>query len=98
MDLLLLTNDWATLVRDFKDSEREFNIEAHQSEQLARAILHFIRYTRLRQYTLFEQQRGEEFEKLVSILEAKGFDKEAIKRFLDNEELWKLTLELGTHV
>ena len=98
MDLLLLTNHWAELVRDFKDSEKEFNIEAHQSEQLARAILRFIRYTRLRQFNLFSQQRGEEFEKMVSLTEEKGFDKEAIKRFLENEEMWKLTLELGTHV
>lgn len=86
---------WAQLVRDFKDREKTYDIEPRDSELLAMAVVDFIQVTPIRQWNLFVQKRGEEFDKLMAKLEAKGFDSEAIQRYLDEEELWKVTLELG---
>ena len=92
----MLMDHWAGLVRDFKDKEREeHDIGAYSSEQLARRILEYIRYTRFRQYNLFTQQRGEEFENMLKKLADLEFKPEAVARFLETEELWKTTLEMG---
>lgn len=91
----LLMDHWAQLVRDFKDREKAYDIEPRDSELLAMAIVDFIQVTAIRQWNLFVQKRGEEFDKLMAKLEAKGFDSEAVQRYLDEEELWKVTLELG---
>ena len=95
MDYYLLMNHWAELVRDFKDSEKQYDIEAYDTEMMSRVILDFIRHTRIRQWVLFSQQRGEEFEKMMAILEEKGYDLTSAQRFLENEDLWKATLEMG---
>lgn len=92
----LLLDHWAQLVRDFKDSEKSYGIEPRDSELLAMAIVDFIETTRIRQWNLFVQKRGEDFDKLMGKLEAKGFDQEAIQRYLEEEELWRVTLELGS--
>lgn len=86
---------WAHLVRDFKDREKAYDIEPRDSELLAMAIVDFIQGTPIRQWNLFVQKRGEDFDKLLAKLEAKGFDAEAIQRYLEEDELWKVTLELG---
>lgn len=95
MEYYLLLDHWGHLVRDFKDSEKAYDIDAYDTEQLTRDILTYIRMTRIRQWTLFVQQRGEEFDKMLAVLEEKGHDLTAARRFLENEELWKVTLELG---
>ena len=95
MDYYLLMNHWAELVRAFKDSEKEFGIDAYETERLAREILDYIRYKRIRQWTLFVQKRGEEFEKMMEMLYEMEYDIKAAQRFLENEELWKVTLEMG---
>ena len=89
-----MLDHWAYLVRDFKDSEREFGISAYDSERLARAILNHLRYTRIRQYNLFMQKRGEDYEKMLEKLGSE-FSLEAIQRFVETEELWTTTLEMG---
>ena len=86
---------WAQLVRDFKDSEKAYDMEPRDSELLAMAIVDYIQVTPIRQWNLFVQKRGEDFDKLMGKLEAKGFDSGAIQRYLAEEELWKVTLELG---
>ena len=91
----LLMDHWAQLVRAFKDSERQYGIELRDSELLAMAIVDYIQVTPIRQWNLFVQKRGEDFDKLMAKLEAKGFDSEAVQRYLSEEELWKVTLELG---
>ena len=93
----LLLDYWAQLVRDFKDSEKEYGIEPRDSELLAMAIVVGIQSTPSRQWNLFVQQRGEEFDALMAKLEAKGFEAEAVQRYLAEEALWKGTLELGSH-
>jgi hypothetical protein len=95
MDYYLMMEHWAGLVRDFKDSEKEYEIDAYETEQMARDILDFIRYTRIRQWTLFVQKRGEEFEKMLAVLDEKQYDLKAVHRFLENEELWTVTIEMG---
>lgn len=85
---------WSQHVQDFKDSEDKEGITKYDAEQLVMSTLRFVRYTRIRQYNLFSQQRGEEFEKMVEWLRG-SYDKNSIQRFLDNDELWKITLELG---
>lgn len=92
----LLLDYWAQLVRDFKDSEKAYGIEPRDSELLAMAVVDWIQTTPIRQWNLFVQKRGEEFDTLMAKLEAKGFDPEAVQRFLETEELWKGTLELGS--
>lgn len=94
MEYYILLDHWAYLVRDFKDSEREFGISAYDSERLARAILNHLRYTRIRQYNLFMQKRGEDYEKMLEKLGSE-FSLEAIQRFVETEELWTTTLEMG---
>lgn len=93
----LLLDHWAQLVRDFKDSEKQYDIEPRDSELLAMAIVDWIQVTPIRQWNLFVQKRGEDFDKLRAKLEAKGFDDQAVQRFLEEDELWKVSLELGSH-
>ena len=95
MNTYLLLDHWARLVNDFKDSEKAYDQEGYTSEQLARAILDYSRFTRFRQWTLYVQQRGKEFEDLLLRLEKEGHSLEAAKRFLEEEELWKTTIELA---
>lgn len=92
----LLLDHWAQLVRDFKDSEKAYEIEPRDSELLAMAIVDWIQSTPIRQWNLFVQKRGEDFDKFRAKLEAKGFDDQAVQRFLEEDELWKVTLELGS--
>jgi hypothetical protein len=92
----LLVDHWAQLVRDFKDREKTYAIEPRDSELLAMAIVDWIQITPIRQWNLFVQKRGEEMDRLRAKLEAKGFDQQAVERFLDDEELWRVTLELGS--
>ena len=92
----LLLDHWAQLVRDFKDSEKQYEIEPRDSELLAMAIVDWIQVTPIRQWNLFVQKRGEDFDKLRAKLEAKGFDDQAVQRFLEEDELWKVSLELGS--
>jgi len=97
MQRYLLKDHWAQLVNAFKDSEREeHGQEGYATEQLSVDVLDHIRTTRFRQWNLFLQKRGEEFERMMAKLEARGYDADAIKRFLDNDELWSVTLELAT--
>ncbi len=86
---------WVQHVRDFKDAETLFGNSLYTSEQLARSILRYIRETRIRQWTLFVQRRGDEFDRMIELLVEKEYDLAAIRRFVDNEELWTITLELG---
>ena len=95
MDAYILLDYWGQLVQDFKDSEKEYGIPAHETEDMARQILSYVRYTRFRQWTLFVQKRGEEFEKMIEKLVKLDFNSKAVQRFLEDEELWKTTLELG---
>ena len=92
----LLLDHWAQLVRDFKDSEKQYEIEPRDSELLAMAIVDWIQVTPIRQWNLFVQKRGEDFDKLMAKLEAKRFDDQAVQRFLEEDELWKVSLELGS--
>jgi len=95
MDYYLLLDHWASLVRSFKDSEKTRGVEPRDSELLSLKILDFIRYTRIRQWTLFVQKRGEDYDKMVELLTESGFDPAAIQRFVESEELWTTTLELA---
>lgn len=95
MEYYILMDHWGSLVRTFKDNEREYDQDGYASEQIAMAILDYTRWTRFRQYKLFTEQRGEEFEKMMAILEKAGHNMEAVKRFLYDDDLWKTTLELA---
>ncbi len=82
---------WGAIVRDMKDSEKTYGREPLDTERMARHILGFVRYTRIRQWTLFVQQRGEEFERMIGELD----DPTAAARMVENEEFWKTTLEMA---
>ena len=93
MDHLIKTEHWSAIVRDLKDSEKEYDVAAYDTEELAQCILRYARTTRFRQYPLFTQQRGKEYEDMVAELQ-KRFTPEAITRVLAEEEFWKATLAL----
>lgn len=94
MERYLLQDHWATLVRDFKDAEKQHGVSAYDAEKLARYVLDYAWNTRFRQYNLFTQKRGEEFERMYEYLK-QMFTDDSLKRFLENEELWKTTLEMA---
>ena len=94
MDSYLLMEHWGSIVRDMKDSEKQYGIEAYQTERMAKEVLDYMRYTRIRQYTLFLQKRGEEYEIMINKLK-KNFTEEAIQRMMENEEFWKATQEMA---
>jgi hypothetical protein len=97
MERYLLKDHWAQLVNEFKDSERtEHDQDGYATEQLSLDILDHLRITRFRQWTLFVQKRGEEFEIFMAKLEKRGHNPDAVKRFLDDEDLWKMTIDLAT--
>lgn len=95
MEYFAIMDLWVQHVRDFKDAESRLGIENYSSEQLARAILRYIRTTRIRQWILFTQRRGDEFDHMIELLVEKGYELAAIRRFVDNEDLWTITLEFG---
>ena len=95
MERIQFQNYWAALVRIFKDNERKQDIRHYDSELLAQTVLDYVRYTRIRQWALFIQRRGEEFEKMVETLKNKGLDTDAIIRFVEDEKLWEATLEMA---
>jgi len=92
MEYYLLQEHWSSLVRKFKDEEKG---DTRASEEITHFILDYIRYTRIRQYNLFTQKRGEEFERMFTIAEQKGHDVEALRRFIENDERWATALELA---
>jgi hypothetical protein len=97
MEYKELLSQWSSLVRDFKDMEKEYDIEPRDSELLALDILNHIRWSRIRQWNLFIQFRGEEFEAFIEKLREKGYQEDAVRRFLEDEELWKATLLMAEY-
>lgn len=94
MERYRLKEKWASLIRQFKDTEREQGIAPYTSERMAMDILDHMRYTRIRQYNLFMQRRGEEYERMIKMLRLR-YSEEAIERFVQDEDIWKTTLTLG---
>lgn len=76
------------MVRRFKDEEKEDTIAA---EEVAMFVLEYIRKTRFRQYNLFTQKRGGEFERMIE----QSHHTEMLKRFVEEDERWRLTLEFA---
>ena len=96
MEYRFLLQHWSELVRNFKDREKEYEKEPRDSELLALAVVDHIQWTRIRQWNLFVQQRGEDFDKFKEKM-LKNFEEDALQRFLEDEELWKVTLEMGEY-
>ena len=95
MERQRLFDYWAELVQNRKETEKEYGISMYATEQLARECLRYIRRTRIRQYTLFTQRRGEEFEQLLRYLQQEEFNEEAIQRMVMEDDFWKATLEMA---
>ena len=93
MDYYLTLEHWNSMVRRMKDAEREYDIPAGATSDLAKDILLVIRSTRFRQGVLFKQKRGEEYEKFVETLTA-TYDSGAVKRMLDDDEFWEVCFSL----
>ena len=72
MEAYLLQEHWATLVRKFKDVERD------GAERMTNDLLDYVRYASIRQYKLFQQKRGEEFERMFLYLEKREHDVETV--------------------
>lgn len=95
MERVQFQNYWAALVRIFKDNERKYDVRHYDSELLAQTVLDYVRYTRIRQWTLFMQRRGEEYERMIEKLQEKGLELSSIMRFVEDEKLWEATLEMA---
>ena len=96
MNDYLLKDYWGQLVTQFKDQEREdHGRDGYATETLALDILDWIRFSRIRQWTLFTQKRGEEFEAMLAKMETRGHPVEAVQRFLEEEERWTTTLKVS---
>lgn len=95
MDAYLLQEHWATIVQDLKDSEKIFGQDAYVTGRIAQEILRYATYTRFRQYNLFSERRGEEYEKMLELLQKMEFDMGSVRRILEDEQFWKITLELS---
>ena len=95
MERYLLQEHWASLVRRFKDSERAYDEDPSSTENVAQFLLNYIRFTRMRNYNLFTQKRGEDFEQLLHRAEQKGHSVDALRRFLEDDERWETTLTLA---
>jgi hypothetical protein len=91
MEYYLLQEHWSSLVRKFKDEEES----KYDAEKLAMFILDYIRYTRIRQYNLFTQKRGEELERMMISIEQAGFSLDMARRYIEDDERWQTTLELA---
>jgi hypothetical protein len=91
---LKVQQEWGKAVQDLKDSEKVYGCTSYATESLARAILSFVRYTRVRQPVLFKQRRGEEYEYFVSELK-KQYDPDSVLRTLENDAVWTTTFTLA---
>ena len=94
MEYYLLLEEWSSMVRRFKDEEAG---DRRAAEDVALFVLDYIRYTRFRQYNLFAQKRGEEFERMVEQAEQKEYNVETLRRFIEEDDRWTKTLELADH-
>ena len=95
MQSYLKTEYWVSLLRDIKDKEKEMGFSGYEIERISRDILDYVSYTRIRQYNLFTQKRGQDYESMMAKLESKGYPMDLVQRMIDNEEFWKTTLELA---
>lgn len=91
IELYILKDEWASIVRRLKESEKD----TYTTERIAREILRHIENVRIRQYNLFTQRRGEDYEMMLAKLENMGFELQHIQRIIENEDFWKATLELA---
>ena len=92
MEHYLLQEHWSSLVRRFKDEHKD---NSRNAEDVGLFVLDFIRYTRFRQYNLFTQKRGEEFERMFTLIETSGFSVDMARRYIEDDERWQTTLELA---
>lgn len=92
MEYYLSLEEWSSMVRKFKDEERG---DRRKSEDLALFILEYIRYTRIRQYNLFQQKRGEEFERMVEEATKRGYSPDSFRRFMEDDDRWAKTLRVA---
>jgi hypothetical protein len=91
MNYYILLEEWSSIVRKFKDDEND----GYEAEQLAFFILDYIRYTRFRQYNLFTQKRGEEFERMFEKAQEAEFSTDMLRRYIEDDERWQTTLEVA---
>lgn len=92
MEYYLLKEHWNSLVRKFKDDERQFGTEGSDAEAITHFLVEYIRDARIRQYTLFTQKRGEEFERMIVAAGERG---DLLRRFIEDDERWATALELA---
>ena len=92
MEYYLLQQHWHSLVRKFKDEERQFGTDPADAEDITNFIVEYIEYGRIRQYNLFTQKRGEEFEKMIIAAGDRG---DLLRRFIEDDERWATALEIA---
>lgn len=93
-DRFLLEATWGDLVLDFKDKEKVLGASGYRAEELAKSLVHYIRTHRIRQYNLFQQRRGEDYEAMVTFY-SETFPTETVMRFLEDDDLWTTTLQVA---
>jgi hypothetical protein len=84
--------EWSSIVRDLKESIDDV---PYTIERIAQEILRYVRYTRIRQYNLFTQRRGEEFDHMMASLEEMGFDLKSVREIVEQDAFWQMTLDIA---
>lgn len=92
LDRYIRQDEWSSMVRDLKESVED---TPYTTERIAQEILRYIRYTRIRQYNLFTQRRGEEFDHMMASLEEMGFDLKSVREMVEQDAFWQKTMELA---
>lgn len=94
MEYYLLQEHWHSLVRKFKDEERQFESEPADAEDITNFLVDYIRYSKIprQRYQLFTQKRGEEFDNMIV---AAGDNGDLLRRFIEDDERWATALELA---
>lgn len=95
MDYLLQVSQWSDAVMRFAEQEtKRHSVRGQTVRDMCADIVRFVEYTRIKQYNLFTQQRGAEFDKFKADL-LKQYPEESVARFFADDEMWRLALELG---
>jgi hypothetical protein len=94
MEYYILKEEWASIVRQFKDEEHSFGVSSKDAEDITHFLIEYIR--KVIRFRMFTQKRGEEFEKLFIVAEQKGYPVGSLRRFIEEDDRWNTALELAT--
>jgi len=85
---------WYAKVRDFKDESESSYLTQAFTRTVFMDVVRFLRYLSKERRTKFQQRIGPEFEQWSSDM-SQMYPEVMVKEILEDDEFWKLTLELA---